>query len=87
MYTTVRISQENKKILEDHLYENRLASIDAALSDIINDYYRQKAVISDLTTRAQVNAEERDQALGLLKMTVPELHQEIEKRKQAQTSN
>ncbi len=76
-FTTIRISKANYEALNDHLYENKLNSMDASLTDIINDYFRMKAMISDLTTRAQVNAEERDQALELLHMTVPQLHQAV----------
>ncbi len=81
-FTTIRISKENHKMLDDIMYENRLPSLDAALSYMRDEMCRQQAVITDLTTRGQINAEERDQALGLLKMTVPELHQAIEQQKQ-----
>jgi hypothetical protein len=80
-FTTMRISKENRKMLDDIMYENRLPSLDAALSYMVNEICRQQAVISDLTTRAAVNAEERDQALGLLNMTVPELHQAVAQQK------
>jgi hypothetical protein len=74
-YTTIRISAQNRAALDDLHYEYKLDTPDLVLSQVLEDLARSRAVIADLTTRAQVNAEERDQALQLLHMTVPELHQ------------
>lgn len=79
-YTTIRISKENYSTLDDYSYKNRMASMDAALRGLMDDLARASMTIADLQARFDVTREERDQALELLGMTVPELHQAIQSK-------
>lgn len=74
-YTTIRISRENYKLLEDILYENRLRGMDSALGHLIEENHTHQATIQELIICSQVAIAERDHALAILKMTIPELHQ------------
>lgn len=73
--TTIQVTRETRQVLHDLKYEYKVDTPDQVIRALVEDLARSRAVIQDVTTRAQVNAEERDQALELLHMTVPELHQ------------
>ncbi len=86
-YKSVKVTEDDYNLLKRYMHlgfrDSMSEAFHSAISTALFEEYgegtaqpgRSQAIISDLTTRAQVNAEERDQALELLHMTVPELHQ------------
>ncbi len=79
--TTIQVTRETRQVLHELHYDYKVDTPDQVIRALLEDLARSRMTIQDLTTRAQVNAEERDQALDLLGMTVPELHQAINQAK------
>jgi hypothetical protein len=101
-YKSIKITTEDYEALKRYMHlgfqDSMTEAFHSAIQTALFEEYgeglprpsRSQAIISDLTTRAQVNAEERDQALQLLHMTVPDLHAQVNqvrgKKKEKSTS-
>lgn len=80
-YTTIKISKENHKRLDEYMNTNRLDTFDAALNSIFIELYTRGDIIHDLTSRTQKNTEERNQLIKLLDTSVHEPHEAIKSKK------